>query len=161
MPRLFSITYWLRSYYSLFFLGPRFSPVPGLLRFSSRSEAWRRQCVHKMTTIIGYHISLDLSSEKCGREKCGRNCLRRAVRVGLKRIVPPFQGSGIGLARVHPGRCPLVPAFCSRWLVTGAKVGRDESGRVKAATSRRTPKGRSRTPVPKRSFRHVVPRRRA
>src|SRR5271157_2168390 len=47
------------------FLGPRFSPVPGLLRFSSRSEACPRQCVHKMTTVIGYHMPRGLSSEKC------------------------------------------------------------------------------------------------
>jgi len=46
------------------FSGPGLSPVPGLLRFSSRSEAWRRQCVLKMTTTIGYHLPLDLSSEK-------------------------------------------------------------------------------------------------
>jgi hypothetical protein len=46
------------------FVGPRFSPVPGLLRFSSRSKACPRQCVHEMTTTIGYHLPLDLSSEK-------------------------------------------------------------------------------------------------
>ena len=32
-----------------------------------------------------------------------RNRLRRAVRVGLKRIVPPLQGSGIGWGPVAPG----------------------------------------------------------
>jgi hypothetical protein len=46
------------------FFGPRFRRAPGLLRFSSRSEARPRQCVHKMTTVIGYHVPLGLSSEK-------------------------------------------------------------------------------------------------
>ena len=39
----------------LVFFGPVFSPMPGLLRFSTRSEACPRQCVHNMTMIIGYH----------------------------------------------------------------------------------------------------------
>jgi len=38
-----------------------------------------------------------------------RHCLRRAVRVGLKRIVPPLQGSGICLGPVDPG---LQPGLC-------------------------------------------------
>jgi hypothetical protein len=43
-----------------------------------------------------------------GRDTAGRarNCQRRAVRVGLKKIVPPFQGSGIGLDPVDPGLQP-------------------------------------------------------
>jgi hypothetical protein len=58
------------------FWGPRFSPVPGLLRFSSRSEACPRQCVHKMTTIIGYNVPLGLSSEKCEiRSRTRLSCL--------------------------------------------------------------------------------------
>jgi len=43
------------------------SPTPELLCFSSRSEACLRQCVHKMTTTIGYHRPRGLSSEKCGK----------------------------------------------------------------------------------------------
>ena len=35
-----------------------------------------------------------------------RDCLRRAVRVGLKRIVPPLQGSGVDGGFVDPGRWP-------------------------------------------------------
>ena len=56
------------------FFGPRCSPVPGLLRFSSWSGVCPRQCVRKMTTIIGYHVSLGLSSEKC--ESSSRTRLR-------------------------------------------------------------------------------------
>ena len=41
--------------------------------------------------------------EAAGR---ARDCLRRAVRVGLKSVVPPFQGSGIGLDSIDPGRWP-------------------------------------------------------
>jgi hypothetical protein len=43
-----------------------------------------------------------LSPALKGRDTAGRarNCLRRAVQVGLKRIVPPLQGSGIGLGPV-------------------------------------------------------------
>jgi len=35
-----------------------------------------------------------------------RDCLRRAVHVGLKRIVPPLQGSGVDGGPVDPGRWP-------------------------------------------------------
>jgi len=56
----------LASVVSFFvFSGPRFSRVPGLLRFFSRSEACPRQCVHKMTTTVGYHKSSNLSSKNC------------------------------------------------------------------------------------------------
>ena len=56
----------LASVVSFFvFFGPRSSRVPGLLCFSSRSEACPRQCVHKMTIPVGYHTSQSLSSEKC------------------------------------------------------------------------------------------------
>jgi hypothetical protein len=54
------------------FFGPGFSPVPGLLRFSSRPAACARQCVRQMTTIIGYHVSPGLSSEKCAVKNARR-----------------------------------------------------------------------------------------
>jgi hypothetical protein len=62
---LFSITYWLRSYYFLSIRSPCFPRRPDLASFprvSPVSGSRLRQCVHKMTTIVGYHISLDLSS---------------------------------------------------------------------------------------------------
>jgi len=49
------------------FFGARFFRVPGLLSISSWPEACPRQSVHKMTTMIGYHRSLSLSSDKCGK----------------------------------------------------------------------------------------------
>ena len=66
------------------FLGPRFSPVAGLLRFSSRREACPRQCVHKMTTIIGYHIPLNLSRENC-----------KKLRFRHEKWIPAFAGMTI------------------------------------------------------------------
>jgi len=69
----------------LVFFGSRFSPVPGLLRFSSGSEACPRQCVHKMTTTIGYHTSRGLSSEKCG-EAPGRGAEKDRGHLGVRLI---------------------------------------------------------------------------
>jgi len=68
---LFSTTYWLRSFYFLFvpIRGfPKGQGFPAIRRAWSERGTRLRQCVHKMTTIIGYHLSLILSSGKCGNE---------------------------------------------------------------------------------------------
>jgi hypothetical protein len=62
----FVFKYFLASFPLFFiFCSSLHSAIPRLLRFSSRSEACPRQCVRKMTTIIGYHRPLSLSSGKC------------------------------------------------------------------------------------------------
>jgi len=50
-----------------------------------------------------------------------QNRLRRAVRSGLKRIVPPLQGSGIGLGSVDPGLQPGLRYFAPLGLKDDAR----------------------------------------
>ena len=77
--------------------------MPGLLRFSSRSEACPRQCVHKMTTTIGYHVPLGLSSEKCEQGKMQQRKVQRSARTvptpiaTIRRNMPKgWQGRNVG-----------------------------------------------------------------
>jgi len=70
---LFSITYWLRSYFFYFFAIPGKSlwPEPSrLLSARLAPGACPRPYVHSMTTLIGYHRAPELSSGKCHRGEC-------------------------------------------------------------------------------------------
>jgi hypothetical protein len=63
-------------------------------------------------------------------EAAGRawNCPRQSVRVGLKRIVPPLQGSGIGLRPVDPGRWPGLCCLAPLGLKDGCRQARQPTG---------------------------------
>src|SRR5208337_733892 len=66
--------------------------------FGERGGCGRSRGVHRATRKPPPSSQLSRGiPEAAGR---ARNCLRRAVRLGLKSIVPPLQGSGIGLGPV-------------------------------------------------------------
>ena len=73
--RLFSITYWLRSYNFFVFSNPTFLDSPGGSRLSLSDRASPRPPQtkrHSQTTFIGYHRLVGLSSGKC--KAAGRSC---------------------------------------------------------------------------------------
>jgi hypothetical protein len=67
--------------------------------------------------------------EAAGR---ARNRLRRAVRVRLKRIVAPLQGSGIGLGPIDPGLRPELRYFAPLGLTCPHLSLAERENRVRA-----------------------------
>jgi len=68
---VFSIKYWLRSYYFLFMVMPSFPLVAWTIPFClapRRPGASLPQSVHNKTTVIGYHSSVRLSRWECKKQ---------------------------------------------------------------------------------------------